>query len=125
MKSHFILYVSDQKSSSEFYAHTLAIAPELDVPGMTEFKLNDNTILGLMPTASATRLLGFDVQPSTTPAAEIYLIVDSPDEFHARAMAAGAREISPLLLRDWGHSVSYCLDPDGHVVAFAKTDQDL
>lgn len=28
--------------------------------------------------------------------------------------------LSPLSLRDWGHEVAYCLDPDRHVLAFAK-----
>jgi uncharacterized glyoxalase superfamily protein PhnB len=92
---------------------------------MTEFSLDENTVLGLMPTSSASRLLGLDLQPALTPAAELYLIVDSPEEFHARAITAGAREVSPLSLRDWGHSVAYCLDPDGHVIAFAKVDQDF
>jgi catechol 2,3-dioxygenase-like lactoylglutathione lyase family enzyme len=122
MKSHFILYVADQKRSTEFYADVLSLDPILEVPGMTEFRLSKEAILGLMPASSAKRLLGFDVRSSGTAAVELYLIVDSPGEFHARALAAGGEEISPPLLRDWGHSVSYCLDPDGHVVAFAKAD---
>ena len=40
----------------------------------------------------------------------------------ARAIEFGAREVSPLALRDWGHSVAYSLDPDGHVLAFASQD---
>jgi hypothetical protein len=38
----------------------------------------------------------------------------------ARAVAAGAREISGLEPRDWGHDVAYALDADGHVLAFAR-----
>jgi YD repeat-containing protein len=38
-----------------------------------------------------------------------------------RALDAGARELSPLLQRDWGHVAAYSLDLDGHVVVFAKT----
>ena len=31
----------------------------------------------------------------------------------------GAIELSPLTRRPWGDDAAYCLDPDGHVVAFA------
>ncbi|MBL0173955.1 MAG: hypothetical protein IPP94_01615 [Ignavibacteria bacterium] len=54
------------------------------------------------------------------PRAEVYLLTDDPKTLHARALAAGARELSPLQSRDWGHAVAYSLDPDGHVLAFAK-----
>ena len=53
------------------------------------------------------------------PRAELYLRVPSPAASHGRALGAGATELSPLLARDWGAMVSYCLDPDGHVLAFA------
>ena len=55
-----------------------------------------------------------------------YLVVENPAAFYSRAIAAGARELSPLALRDWGHTAAYCLDPDGHVLAFAtSTDAGL
>ena len=53
------------------------------------------------------------------PRAELYLLVQEPCDFHQRAVASGSTELSPLLTRDWGHSVAYSLDPDGHVLAFA------
>jgi aminoglycoside 6'-N-acetyltransferase len=34
-------------------------------------------------------------------------------------VAAGATELSPVLAREWGDDAGYCLDPDGHVLAFA------
>lgn len=46
---HTILYVADQKRSASLYAKVLAIQPTLDVPGMTEFNLSDQHILGIMP----------------------------------------------------------------------------
>lgn len=123
MKAHFILYVSDQKASSAFYAAVLGRRPELDVPGMTEFHL-DGAVLGLMPEAGIRRLLG-DRLPdpkagSGVPRAEVYLLTDQPEVFHRRAVERGARELSPLLKRDWGHEAVYSLDPDGHVLAFAR-----
>ena len=43
MKVHFILYVSDQKHSAAFYSTVLGKDPILDVPGMTEFSIGEQT----------------------------------------------------------------------------------
>lgn len=123
MKAHFILYVADQSRARDFYAAVLAVRPRLDVPGMTEFDLGADAVLGLMPESGIRRLLG-DALPDPAlaggvPRAELYLVADAPLEMHARALAAGARELSPPLPRDWGAVVGYCLDPDGHVLAVA------
>lgn len=58
--------------------------------------------------------------PAGIPRAELYLRVANASELHQRALAAGAVELSPMLLRDWGHQAAYSLDPDGHVLAFAS-----
>lgn len=122
--SHFILYVADQARSTAFYAHVLGIAPRLQVPGMTEFALPGGGVLGLMPVEGVRSLLGAALpDPSTAagiPRAELYLIFPEPTACHARALAAGARELSPMLARAWGHVAAYSLDPDGHVLAFAS-----
>jgi uncharacterized glyoxalase superfamily protein PhnB len=123
MKTHVILYVSDQKQSTEFYKTVFDSSPVLEVPGMTEFRLGPDTVLGLMPETGASRLLGYSIGPSspgTEPRAELYLVVDDPAEYHSRALAAGAREISPLSDRDWGHKAAYSTDLSGHVLAFAQ-----
>ena len=124
MKAHFILYVEDQARSTAFYAHVLAMPPQLDVPGMTEFRLGEETILGLMPCSGIKRLLGEKLpdpsKASGIPHAELYLVIDDPNVYHQRALDNGAVELSKLMLRDWGHEVAYSLDPDGHVVAFAR-----
>lgn len=122
--AHFILYVTDQAASARFYEHVLGVRPRLDVPGMTEFPLPGGAVLGLMPSAGIKRLLG-DALPDPDgargfPRAELYLLVDDPASLLARALAEGARELSPLAPRDWGHEAAYCLDPDGHVLAFAR-----
>src|SRR5579859_7877293 len=105
-----------------FYRRVLACEPSLDVPGMTEFDLTSGAVLGLMPEAGIVRLLGEKVQPGRADGAraELYLVVDDPSSYHWRALEAGARELSPLTARDWGHEVAYSSDPDGHVLAFAR-----
>lgn len=124
LKSHFILYVDDQRKSADFYAVVLNKSPRLDVPGMTEFELAGDAILGLMPKTSLPRLFGNQLAGSELPAgllrAEIYLLVDNPAEYHQRALGAGAQNLSDLARRDWGDVAAYCFDPDGHVLAFAS-----
>ena len=122
MKVHTILYVCDQQRSVRFYRQVLGLSPTLDVPGMTEFQLTPDSVLGIMPLSGIKKLLGqsiTDLQPGTL-AAELYLVVDEPEEYHRRALEAGARELSPFQQRDWGHSVAYSQDADGYVLAFAR-----
>lgn len=124
MTAHFILFVADQAKSAEFYREVLKIIPRLDVPGMTEFEVGADAVLGLMPIAGASRLIGADNfsndEKELSPRAELYLLVDSPADHHKRALNAGARDISSLADRDWGHRAAYCFDLDGHVLAFAE-----
>jgi len=124
-EAHFILYVKDQKISTDFYSKALDMPPHLNVPGMTEFTLQRGAKLGLMPSEGVKRLLGEtlpDPQAAAgLPRAELYLLVEEPSSFLNRAIEAGAKELSPVQTRDWGHAAGYCLDLDGHVLAFAKT----
>jgi uncharacterized protein len=122
--AHFVLYVQDQEKSTKFYAEALGLGPRLNVPGMTEFGLREGCVLGIMPEAGIRRLLGSalpDAPATSAPRAELYLLVEDPGAFHARALRAGARELSPLMERDWGHRAAYSLDPDGYVIAFAES----
>jgi hypothetical protein len=50
----------------------------------------------------------------------MYVIVSDAAEYHRRAIAHGARELSPLADRSWGHRAAYSLAPDNHVLAFAE-----
>jgi len=123
-RAHFILYVADQDRSAEFYARVLDRKPRLHVPGMTEFNLPGGAVLGLMPEQGISRLLGDSMlDPGSAagiPLAELYLVLDDPEACHQRAVDAGARELSPLQPRDWGHHAAYAIDSDGHVIARAR-----
>mgnify|MGYP001590139644 CR=1 FL=1 len=123
MKAHFILYVADQNRAARFYEAVLGRKPRLDVPGMTEFELSADAVLGLMPAAGIKRLLGErlpDPERASAPRAELYLLVEDPGASHQRALEHGAAELSALSPRNWGHEAAYSLDLDGHVLAFAK-----
>jgi len=118
--ANLILYVANQDEATAFYTAVLAMEPTLHVPGMSEFRLSQACVLGLMPVAGLRRLLP-DL-PSRSPGelrAELYLYVDDPASYHRRSLEQGARELSSLQPRDWGDRAAYSLDPDGHVLAFA------
>jgi catechol 2,3-dioxygenase-like lactoylglutathione lyase family enzyme len=122
---HVILFVRDQERSTRFYAEVFGKEPRLQVDGMTEFDLSDGMVLGLMPETGIRRLLGSALPAAAPdgagPRSELYVEVDEPEVYLDRATAAGAELVSPCSDRDWGATAGYCLDPDGHLLAFAST----
>lgn len=122
--TEFIIYVSNQNKSRDFYKKVLLLEPVLDVNGMTEFQLSENTKLGIMPEAGIAKILGDKTQHPATgngiPRCELYLYVDNPAEYYQRAINEGAKEVSPIEARGWGDTVGYLSDLDGHIIAFAE-----
>lgn len=119
-----ILFVADQQRSRDFYSTILQKQPDLDVPGMTEYRLADNVKLGLMPENGIAKIL-LDNTPHPSeangiPRCELYLYTNNIEGAFALAQKAGAKEISQIQNRDWGDSVGYVADPDGHIIAFAR-----
>ncbi|MCK9616884.1 MAG: VOC family protein [Lentimicrobiaceae bacterium] len=120
----FILYVKNQQLSKDFYQKLLSASPVLDVPGMTEFLLEKNVKLGLMPEDGIQKILANRVPHPKTgngiPRCELYLYVSDPGTYFNKAIQLGATVISELSPRDWGDEVAYCADTDGNILAFAK-----
>ena len=120
----FILYVSNQEKSRNFYQILLQQKPSLDVSGMTEFTLNDFVKIGLMPNDGIAKVITPKLPHPTSgigiPRCELYLQVDNIESIFEEAKQAGATEISPITLRDWGDYVGYISDFDGHVIALAS-----
>lgn len=123
MITHTIFYVRNQEISTLFYQKLLNLEPVLNVPGMTEFKLSEHHILGLMPESGISRLLGSSIgspaQPHDFPKAELYFRVTDPEKMFKLATEIGGKELSPVLSRDWGNRAGYVMDQDGHVLAFS------
>lgn len=123
MICHFIFYVSDQARSTSFYQKVLDAKPVLNAPGMTEFKLNDKCVLGLMPSNGIKALLGEAIRDPESakgiPRSEIYLRVSNPEAALSRAIEAGGKLLSQFKKRDWGDSAGYVADMDGHIIAFS------
>ena len=126
MRAYLICYVCDQKASTEFYSRVLNLEPSLNVPGMTEFEISSECILGLMPNTGITNLLSALPPPlegASSAKAELYLLVQDVNAYHRRALDNGAIELDEPKLRDWGHTVAYSLDRDGYVLAFAEVGE--
>lgn len=119
-----ILYVANQQQSTQFYTNVLGLQPSLNAPGMTEFVLSESCKLGLMPNNGIAKILE-DKMPhpesgSGIPRCELYLLVDSIEDYYQKAKHAGATLISEIKDRDWGDRACYFADSDGHIIAFAE-----
>ncbi|HNP68883.1 MAG TPA: VOC family protein [Aequorivita sp.] len=121
----FILYVANQARSMEFYKKLLKTSPSLNEPGMTEFNLSETVKLGLMPESGISNIIcpamPHPKNANGIPRCELYLKVKNPADYMQRAMQLGAKNISEFQTRDWGDTVGYIADLDGHIIAFAKT----
>lgn len=119
-----ILYVANQQASTDFYEKLFRQKADLNVPGMTEFKLSETSKLGLMPNDGIAKILK-DQTPHPQsgqgiPRCELYFYVADVMAEYNNAIAIGAHEISGVADRDWGDKVCYFTDLDGHVIAFAE-----
>lgn len=119
-----ILFVDNQERSSLFYQNIFRQAPDLNVPGMTEFNLSDHCKLGLMPNNGIARILANQLphpqDGNGIPRCELYLYVEDIQLEFENAINSGAKLISPIIERNWGDRACYFADPDGHVIAFAE-----
>jgi predicted enzyme related to lactoylglutathione lyase len=121
---HFIIYVKDQQRSKEFYKNLLQIEPVLDVPGMTEFEVSYCCKLGIMPEDGISKIISPPLphprEGTGIPRCEIYLSVKDCSNYYERAIKLGAGIVHPVKKRDWGDTVGYVSDFDGHIIAFAQ-----
>ena len=120
----FILYVSNQERSTKFYSEILEIEAVLNVPGMTEFRLSENVKLGLMPEAGIVKILENKI---ANPAAangisrcELYLKTDDIQKKYQFLIQMGIEILKNPAEMNWGDTVFYLSDPDGHIIAFAQ-----
>ena len=119
-----IFYVNDQQKSAEFYQNIFRQNPDLNVPGMTEFTLNNFTKIGLMPNDGIAKIVAPTLPHpelgNGIPRCELYLTITDLEDNFERILKAGAKLISPISARDWGDNVGYIADFDGHVIALAS-----
>ena len=97
--------------SRAFYEHVLGMGVDDTVPSRLYFHCGD-VIMALIDWTVEGR-----ANLSPTPD-NVYLATDELDAVYERAVAAGARIVSPVEPRAWGERSFYCLDPDGNQLCF-------
>jgi uncharacterized protein len=119
-----ILAVEDLARARALYTALLGWQVTVEAPFYVEMEHGSGQRLGLYAVAGYERNLGTTSAPSRPDLpnrTELYFLLEDPAAAVARALAAGARELSPLAARDWGDEVAYVADPDGNVVALARS----
>lgn len=122
--TEIILYVKDQQKSTHFYEQLFRKSADLNVPGMTEFILNDFCKLGLMPNDGIakiiTPILPHPSSGNGIPRCELYFIVENLKVEYQNIKNLGIKIISKIEERNWGDTAFYFVDLDNHVIAFAE-----
>lgn len=120
----FILYVKNQEESTFFYEKILQRKPILNVPGMTEFILSENTKLGLMPNDGIAKIISKTLPHPNLgvgiPRCELYLYIENLKSLYFKIKTLNVQIVSELSNRDWGDNAFYIADLDGHIIAFAE-----
>jgi uncharacterized protein len=118
-----ILAVDDLPRARAFYLSAFGWEVEVDLPVYVELRLPAGMRLGLYQRAAFGRNVG-EMPPGVAAGAlattELYLRPDDLEATVSRLLAAGARTLRPLELRDWGDEVAYFADPEGTVIAVAR-----
>lgn len=122
-KTHIILFVESQELSTLFYENLFFKKPDLNVRGMTEFHINDQLVVGLMPISGIEKIVQNKLSsPSLAKdvaKCELYLMVDDFQKEYERLLNLNIQLISPAQNRDWGHRVAYFSDLDSNLIAIA------
>lgn len=122
--TEIILYVKDQQKSTNFYQTVFRKKPDLNVPGMTEFILNDFCKLGLMPNDGIAKIITPSLPHPNLgngiPRCELYFIVENLQEEYQNIKNLDIKIISEIKERNWNDTAFYFSDLDGHVIAFAE-----
>lgn len=118
-----ILAVEDVARARRFYEAAFAWPVAVDTPVYVELALPSEMRLGLYERVAFGKNTGR--VPARTPdgelsATELYFYADDVPAAIDRLRRAGARELSPLAVRDWGDEAAYFADPDGNVVVVAR-----
>jgi uncharacterized glyoxalase superfamily protein PhnB len=123
MRVNIILFVKDQEISTRFYEKVFLKKPTLNVPGMTEFEISKQCVLGLMPENGIKNILKDKIhdpeESNGISRCELYLTIENPELYIRNVVEAGGELISPYQKRSWGDNAGYVKDSDGHIIAFA------
>ncbi|NOX65149.1 MAG: glyoxalase [Chlorobi bacterium] len=123
-KTYFIIYVDDIEKTKMFYELLFDVKPTIDEPGMCELELPNGAVLGIMPNTSLEKLFGAEYRVNekkkASPKFEFYFQVDNAEALYQKALQLGALSLRKFTKMDWGDRVAYCVNHDGHILAFAE-----
>ena len=97
--------------SRVFYESVLALDADDTVPSRLYFHCGE-VIMALIDWTVEAR------GPFQSTPDNLYFATEELDAVHERALAAGARQVSPIEQRPWGERSFYCRDPDGNRLCF-------
>lgn len=118
-----ILAVKDPALAAGFYMDAFGWEKLVETPVYHELVIPGGMRLGLYERKGFGKNTGqapHEIPDAGLAPTELYLY---PDDLHAaveRLRELGARELSPLALRDWGDEAAYFADVDGNVVVVAR-----
>jgi catechol 2,3-dioxygenase-like lactoylglutathione lyase family enzyme len=115
--SFITLVVTDMDATRRFYVDGLGWEPELHEPGeVLMFRVAEKVVLSLWAEAFFVEEVGQRPARGSVPPITLAHNVATPqgvDTVLEQAAAAGAREVSEAVQRDWGGYTGYFADPDG------------
>jgi catechol 2,3-dioxygenase-like lactoylglutathione lyase family enzyme len=97
--------------SRAFYERLLAIEADDTVPSRLYFHCGEVIVAVIDREAAGDA----PFRPAPEP---LYFATGELDAVHARAVDAGALDVSEVEVRPWGERSFYCLDPDGNRLCF-------
>lgn len=119
-----ILAVEDLGRSLAFYRRAFPWSQTVEVPSYAEFALPGGMRLGLYERKAFgvnTGQVPHPIPVGGLAPSELYLYPSDLEAAAEALVAAGARLLSPMKLRGWGEEAVYYSDPDGNVVALARS----
>lgn len=116
-----IVYVPDVASSLDFFEQAFGFARRFLHESGTygELQSGETTLSFAAHELGEMNFSGGHIAAHTSPrplGMEIGLVTDDVIAAHARALAAGARELTAPTTKPWGQTVSYVRSPDGTLI---------
>lgn len=116
-----IVYVPDVAASLDFFERAFGLARRFLHESGTygELQTGATTLAFAAHELGEMNFPGGHVAAHDSPqplGVEIALVTDAVAEAHARALAAGARELAAPVAKPWGQTVSYVRTPEGVLI---------
>lgn len=116
-----IVYVPDVAASLDFFEQAFGFARRFLHESGTygELQSGETTLSFAAHELGEMNFSGGHIAAHTSPrplGMEIGLVTDDVVAAHARALAAGARELTAPTTKPWGQTVSYVRSPDGTLI---------